>query len=130
MSGVELPIERVPNTSPPRFRWRQHVEALGGARMVEHEGTVPPTLESALIQLIVLAKQQARDIDNLQRMAEELTKQVALQKMAEELPKQVALQTELLDIAALPAAEPPQPIDRESTRHESEPANPPTRRRR
>lgn len=101
MSGVELPIERVPNTSPPRFRWRQHVEALGGARMVEHEGTVPPTLESALIQLIVLAKQQARDIDNLQRMAEELTRQVAEHT-----------------------------ADRESTKHESEPANPPARRRR
>lgn len=54
---TDLPITLVPNTDPPRFRWRQVVSHLGGTATVDHEGTMPPTIEVALALTIGIARQ-------------------------------------------------------------------------
>jgi hypothetical protein len=53
---MDLPIEIVPNTSPPRFRWKRTVSTLNGTSTVACEGTVPPQLECVLSDLIAAAK--------------------------------------------------------------------------
>lgn len=58
---MNLPIELVPNTSPPVFRWRQLVETLGGKQVIEHQEAVSPTMEVALVRLISAANQLAME---------------------------------------------------------------------
>lgn len=67
---MKLPIDLVPNTSPPRFRWLQVVDSLVGRRVVEHEGVLPPSVECAVLALIELATEQARQIAQLRADAE------------------------------------------------------------
>lgn len=62
---MDLPIDLVPNTSPPRFRWKRTVSTLNGTSTVQCEGTVPPQLECALADLIALVKGQAKEIEKL-----------------------------------------------------------------
>ncbi len=58
---ADLPIDIVPQTNPPVFRWRQVVDTFSGCHAVEHMETLPPTIETALTALIVLTKQLLRD---------------------------------------------------------------------
>lgn len=51
-----LPIDVVPNTRPPRFRWRQRVKTLAGDKVVENEGALPAWVEGAVAELVALAK--------------------------------------------------------------------------
>lgn len=53
---VRLPIDVVPNTAPPKFKWRQVVSTFDGAQEIEHEGTLPPSVETAVADLISLTK--------------------------------------------------------------------------
>lgn len=52
---MDLPIDIVPGTTPPRFRWTQTVSTPAGAQRVPHEGALPPQIEAAVAHLITRA---------------------------------------------------------------------------
>lgn len=52
----QLPIDVIPGTNPPRFRWRLKVDTIAGPKVVESEGLVLPSIESALVELISMVK--------------------------------------------------------------------------
>lgn len=54
---MELPITVVPGTNPPIFRWTQTTATPIGQRKVEHEGSLPATIETELVHLIGITKQ-------------------------------------------------------------------------
>lgn len=54
---MNLPIDTVPNTNPPQFRWRQVVNTPIGDKTVDHVGSLPPQCEVAVGSLIGIAKQ-------------------------------------------------------------------------
>ena len=58
---MNLPIDVVPNTSPPRFFWTQVVQSPVGPRAVGYEGVLPSHVESAVTALIALAKRLETD---------------------------------------------------------------------
>lgn len=58
---MAIPIDVVPDTNPPKFRWRQVVDSIAGIRVVDHEGTLPPTVEVAVVGLIDMAKELMGD---------------------------------------------------------------------
>lgn len=60
-----LPIDLIPGTSPPRFRWRQTLTTPIGTRVVDHEGRLPLILEGAVLELIGIAKQRAKELKSL-----------------------------------------------------------------
>lgn len=62
---MNLPIDIILGSRPPRFRWKQAVSNPFGTfpTIIDHEGTLPPTVEEAVAQLIALAKTQARRLD-------------------------------------------------------------------
>lgn len=76
---MNLPIDIVPGTNPPKFKWQQTVDALGGVRKVDCEGALPPSVEESVKALITLAKQQAQEIIGLRRMVEDMASRVAAQ---------------------------------------------------
>ncbi len=49
---MKLPIDVVPGTNPPKFRWGQSVNTPSGKRMVEYEGPLPPSVEEAVVELV------------------------------------------------------------------------------
>lgn len=53
---MELPIDVVPGTVPPRFKWKQGISTPAGTQVVEHESSLPPTVEGAVLSLIEFAK--------------------------------------------------------------------------
>lgn len=53
---MDLPIDVVPGTAPPRFRWKQIVRTPSGAQRVPHEGALPPHIEGAVAALVAEAK--------------------------------------------------------------------------
>lgn len=74
--GMTLPIELVPNSRPPRFRWKQTISTPVGDRTIDHEGTLSPTVEDALVKLIALAHQQAQEIIGLRRVNESMARRI------------------------------------------------------
>ena len=59
---MNLPIDVVPPgrlPAPPKFRWRQVVTTPNGPASVECEGSVVPSMERALVDLIGIARQLA-----------------------------------------------------------------------
>lgn len=66
---MNLPIDVIPNTTPPRFHWRQVVDTPIGKKTVEHEGLLPPSLEPAVLDLIGIAKQLAAENAELMKPA-------------------------------------------------------------
>ena len=66
---MNLPIDVIPNTNPPRFRWRQRV-TLPVPHTTVCEGQLPHAVEEAVLTLIILAKQQAREIETLKKRVE------------------------------------------------------------
>ncbi len=70
---MQLPIDIVPNTSPPIFRWGQVVDTIGGKQVVYHQEALSPTVEVALTRLITVAKQLAMDNATLQGQVAALT---------------------------------------------------------
>lgn len=69
---MNLPIELVPNTSPPLFRWTQIAQSIIGPRTVECQGSLPPGVEDAVIKLISIAKTYREEIDSLKMEIKEL----------------------------------------------------------
>ena len=74
-----LPIDIIPNTSPPRFRWRYSISTLDGMRTIECDGILSSTLEVALVELITLVKQQDQEICGLQKLNEGLAARITAQ---------------------------------------------------
>ncbi len=72
---MSLPIDVIPGTDPPKFRWRQIVGTVMGDRVMDYESGVPPTLEPALVELIALVKRQAAEIEELRRGNREVATQ-------------------------------------------------------
>lgn len=54
---MKLPIDVVRGTNPVLFRWRQLLETPIGMKCINHEGPLSPTVESAVADLIGVAKQ-------------------------------------------------------------------------
>lgn len=66
---MKLPIDVIPGTRPPRFRWRQTVTSpAGGTQTVEHEGMLPPALEGAIAELVAVAKTLVSQCDKLEEI--------------------------------------------------------------
>lgn len=59
---MNLPIDLIPNTSPPRFRWRQVINTPVGKKTVEHEGLLLPSVEGAVEALVMIAKQLEKEV--------------------------------------------------------------------
>lgn len=74
---MKLPIDFVPGTQPPTFTWRTAVTTPNGMKMVDTVGRVSVSVEAALLDLIRLAKSQARRIEELIEQNEELREQQA-----------------------------------------------------
>ncbi len=70
---MNLPIDVINNSTPPRFRWRQVLETPIGTRILDHEGPLPPTVEMAVVGLIGIAKQLALDNEELKTRLSLLT---------------------------------------------------------
>lgn len=95
---MRLPIDVVAGSRPLRFKWIQRVDSVGGVRTVDYEGTLVPSVEWSICELITLCKQQAQQIKELQRIVNELTDRVAAQsellaKKAEKPAEQPAQST-------------------------------------
>ncbi len=62
-TATRLPINVVTNTNPPVFRWQSTVSTIGGTghAVQDCEGMLPPSVESAVVQLIDIAKRLAAD---------------------------------------------------------------------
>ena len=69
---ADLPIDIIPNTNPPQFRWTQLVETMSGRQVVEYIETLPPTLEVAVQRLILVAKQLLMENAGLRGQVESL----------------------------------------------------------
>lgn len=53
----QLPIDQVPNTNPPLFKWKYIAETPIGKQVVDQEGVLPPTLEVPMQRMISMVKQ-------------------------------------------------------------------------
>lgn len=73
---MDLPIDLIPNTHPPRFRWKHTVVTPIGQKTVECTGIMLPGVEESLITLITMAKKQAGEIAVLKQQIEGLHAQV------------------------------------------------------
>lgn len=76
---MDLQIDVVPGSNPPKFRWRQVVEFQGQRRYIQHEGNLPPSVEVAVVSLINLAKQQDGEIKALRKQVEGHCERIAAQ---------------------------------------------------
>ncbi len=65
-----LPIDVLPNTSPPQFRWKQVITTPIGDRVIEHCGPLPPSMEDAITSLITLAKMLKQENAELKKQVE------------------------------------------------------------
>lgn len=77
--GMKLPIEYIPGTDPPRFRWKQRITSPVGTQVIDYEGLLVPSAEQALKHLCVLADWQAREINKLKKQLDEAYERVATQ---------------------------------------------------
>lgn len=73
---MKLPIEVVPNTDPPVFRWRQTVSTPIGTKTVDHLGRLPPAVEQTIVLLIDVARQLAKENAILQGSLESANKRL------------------------------------------------------
>ena len=64
---IKLPIDVVLGSSPPRFVWRQVVGTMGGDghKIVEQEGCLPPSVEGAVKELVMLSKRLSGQVSAL-----------------------------------------------------------------
>lgn len=73
---MNLPIDIIPGTNPPKFRWRQTVSTPNGLRVVDHTGNLPPTVEGAVLLLITLARQWSFELADQKKETEGLHAQL------------------------------------------------------
>lgn len=56
LSVLTLPIDVVPGTSPPVFRWSQVVATPAGPRTSRMEGRLPANIEGAVLAMVQMVK--------------------------------------------------------------------------
>ena len=83
---VRLPIDVVPGTDPPIFKWWQVVDTVVGRDVIKHESMLPPTVEVAVERIISVAKQSLMENVFLKGQV------AALQKRIEEQGKTAVVQ--------------------------------------
>ncbi len=76
---ISLPIDVVPGTDPPRFRWTQRVSTPLGPRELPCEGCLPPGAEQAVAALVAMVNRQQREVEHLRLVNEGLAERVAAQ---------------------------------------------------
>ena len=57
MSELQLPIDVVPGSVPPKFNWRKKVDHLGTTSVIECSGSLSPSVEGAVVELIATARE-------------------------------------------------------------------------
>jgi len=77
---MKLPIELIPGTNPPRFRWQQLVDTPVGRKLVESEGVLPPSIEDAVVALVKMVEHLAAENTKLKQGISLQEKQVAMKK--------------------------------------------------
>lgn len=77
--NMKLPIDIVPNSNPPLFKWQQTFDPTGVRRVVDCDGTLPVSVETAVKELILLAKQQQQEIIGLRKQIELHADRIAAQ---------------------------------------------------
>lgn len=76
---MELPIDVIPNTVPPKFRWKSVVDTPNGKQVVSQEGVLPAAVERSVERLIGIVKQVLMDNATLQGQVKGLADRVAAQ---------------------------------------------------
>lgn len=76
---MDLPIDVVPGTSPPRFRWTYVIDTPVGKRCSTEEGNLPPSMEKAVEALVMLAKRLLKDNADLREKIELTTRPTQLE---------------------------------------------------
>lgn len=71
-----LPIELIPNSQPPRFRWRVRVD-VNGPRSMEMEGPLPSGVDAAVIELLAVVKQLQVENADLRKKLEGFAERIA-----------------------------------------------------
>jgi hypothetical protein len=66
-ASLRLPIDVIPNTEPPQFKWEQRVQTPVGQSTVKCNGGLPPGVECAVRDLITIAKRQHAEIVELKK---------------------------------------------------------------
>lgn len=54
---MNLPIEMVPDSNPPRFRWRRVVDTPLGSKVITCEGSLPASVEGPVATVIGIVQQ-------------------------------------------------------------------------
>lgn len=62
---MKLPIELIPGSNPPKFRWWQTVTSPVGSRRIMCEGSLPSGVEGAVIHLINIVNAQQQELEGL-----------------------------------------------------------------
>jgi hypothetical protein len=108
---VNLPIELVPGSRPPRFRWTATISMVGQVHTLRQEGSLPSGVDVAVASLIGLCgdldavngqlrierDKLVEELAESRRLCEGLARQVAESKSVNEgLVDRVAAQSELL----------------------------------
>jgi hypothetical protein len=68
----ELPIDVVPGTNPPRFTWKQTVNAIDGKRVIDNNGMLAAGVDFAVQRLINMHKVNVVECDRLRKENAEL----------------------------------------------------------
>lgn len=68
---MQLPIDVIPNSNPPRFKWSQVVETINGRQVVECEGGLPSSVEKSVADLIAMTKTLKEENRQLQERLDE-----------------------------------------------------------
>ncbi len=81
MDITGLPIDVVPGTNPPRFRWRTTVSTMdsAGHRVQDCEGALPSSVEVAVAKLVEVAKEALKDNAMLRGQVTVMTERIAAQ---------------------------------------------------
>lgn len=82
---MDLPIDIIPGTDPPRFEWRQIIDTPNSREVLPMEGMMPPSVEQPLVELIKLTKSLMRERAMLQGQVQGLCDRVA--KQSDQLSK-------------------------------------------
>lgn len=91
----DLPIDVIPGSSPPRFRWRHKVATPIGEKAIECTGLMLPSIEASLCTLVAIAKERAARIAVLTASVKSQAEQIeALTQQIEGLHKQLIAATD------------------------------------
>ena len=65
-----LPIDVVPGTNPPIFKWRLTIDTVAGPVTSDQEGPLPASVEKSVVLLIQIAKQLIAENEELRNRLE------------------------------------------------------------